>query len=140
MAAGHFKQTQNSAIIEAILNLTISIAVVYRFGLIGVALGTLIAVLYRTVYLAVYLSKYILKRNILIFLKRCLKDCVIAAVIYISTKWINMTEVSYVAWFIMAVKVGIISVAECVLLNLILDKKEFKSMVEKISGRKSLES
>ena len=140
MAAGHFKQTQNSAIIEAILNLTISIAVVYRFGLIGVALGTLIAVLYRTVYLAVYLSKYILKRNILIFLKRCLKDCVIAAVIYISTKWINMTEVSYVAWFIMAVKVGIISVAECVLLNLILDKKEFKSMVEKMSGRKSLES
>lgn len=64
----------------------------------------------------------------------------IAAVIYISTKWINMTEVSYVAWFIMAVKVGIISVAECVLLNLILDKKEFKSMVEKMSGRKSLES
>lgn len=140
MAAGHFKQTQNSAVVEAILNLTISIAVVYRFGLIGVSLGTLIAVLYRTVYLAIYLSKYILKRNILIFLKRCLKDCAIATVIYISTKWINMTEISYIAWFIMAVKVGIISVAECVLLNLVFDKKEFKHMVEKMNGRKSFES
>ena len=140
MAAGHFKQTQNSAIVEAILNLTISIAVVYRFGLIGVALGTLIAVLYRTAYLAVYLSKYILKRNILIFLKRCLKDCVIAVVIYISTKWIHMTDVSYIAWFIMAVKVGIISVTECVLFNLIIDNKELKSIVEKMSGRKTLES
>ena len=138
MAAGHFKQTQNSAIVEAILNLTISIAVVYRFGLIGVALGTLIAIFYRTVYLAVYLSKYILKRNILIFLKRCVKDCMVAAVIYFSTKWIHMMDVSYIAWLIMAVKVGIVSTAECVFLNLIFDKKAFMSVAEKISGRKSL--
>lgn len=138
MAAGHFKQTQNSAIVEAILNLTISIAVVYRFGLIGVALGTLIAIFYRTVYLAVYLSKYILKRNILIFLKRCVKDCMVAAVIYFSTKWIHMMDVSYIAWLIMAVKVGIVSTAECAFLNLIFDKKAFMSVAEKISGRKSL--
>ncbi len=49
-----------------------------------------------------------------------------------------MMDVSYIAWLIMAVKVGIVSTAECVFLNLIFDKKAFMSVAEKISGRKSL--
>ena len=56
-SAGHFKQTQISSFIEAGLNILISLIIVYKFGLIGVAFGTLIAMVYRTVYLVVYLSK-----------------------------------------------------------------------------------
>ncbi|NLA84082.1 MAG: sugar isomerase, partial [Clostridiales bacterium] len=56
LAAGHYKQTQMSAIIEMLLNIIISIALVFRWGLVGVAIGTFIAMAYRTCYLALYLS------------------------------------------------------------------------------------
>ena len=55
-----------------------------------------------------------------------------------SNQGVIPMDVSYIAWLIMAVKVGIVSTAECVFLNLIFDKKAFMSVAEKISGRKSL--
>lgn len=140
MAAGHFKQTQNSAIIEAIINLTISVIVVYKLGLIGVALGTLIAVLYRTVYLASYLSRNILNRNILVFIKRCIKDCLLAIVIYRSTQWIQMPANSYISWILMAVKVCIIALGESFILSLIFDRNQLMSALHKVQRRKKHES
>lgn len=47
-AAGHFKQTRNGAIIEAVMNIVISVILVLFFGLIGVAIGTLLSMLFRT--------------------------------------------------------------------------------------------
>lgn len=108
-AAGHFKQTQTSAVIEAVLNLSISIVVVFKFGLIGVAIGTIIAVFYRTIYFVCYLSKNILKRNILIFIKQVFYDAVTVLLIYLTTSWIHLGEESYFSWIIMAIKVGGIS-------------------------------
>ncbi len=46
-AAGHFKQTSKYAYIEAALNITISILLVHRIGLVGVAVGTAISMVYR---------------------------------------------------------------------------------------------
>ena len=56
-SAGKFKETNIGSILEAVLNLTISLMLVFRFGLIGIALGTLIAILYRLLYFIVYLKK-----------------------------------------------------------------------------------
>lgn len=53
-AAGHYKETQNSAIIEMIINLVISIVLVIFIGLEGIAIGTLCATAYRTIYLIIY--------------------------------------------------------------------------------------
>lgn len=136
MAAGHFKQTQNSAIIEAVANLTVSVAAVYRFGLIGVALATFIAVLYRTVYLAIYLSRNILERSVVVFWQHCAEDCVVAATIYLSTKWIRLTNTSYIAWLVMAVKVGVIAVAECFVFNVLFGKKHLACFIKNERARK----
>ncbi len=48
-AAGHFKQTRNGAILEAVLNIVLSVILVFYYGLIGVAIGTLVSMLFRTV-------------------------------------------------------------------------------------------
>ena len=37
LAAGHYRQTQWSAIIEAAINIVVSVVLVFNFGLIGVA-------------------------------------------------------------------------------------------------------
>lgn len=58
--AGHFKQTQKGAWIEAIVNLVLSIILVFKFGLIGVAIGTLVATAIRTIELLIYSLKNII--------------------------------------------------------------------------------
>ncbi len=55
--SGHFKQTQNSAIAESVLNIIISVILVKPLGISGVLLGTLLASLYRTNYLIMYVYK-----------------------------------------------------------------------------------
>lgn len=83
-AAGHFKKTQNRAIIEMIINLVFSIVCTLKFGFIGVLLGAIASGLYRDLDMIVYTSSKILKTNILVSI---LKIFVVLA-IFIGIAWI----------------------------------------------------
>ena len=63
LAAGHFKETRKGAWLEAFINLTLSIILVFKFGIVGVAIGTLVAMIIRTAEFMYHTSKYILKRS-----------------------------------------------------------------------------
>lgn len=63
LAAGKFRETNFGAMMEAILNLGISAFLVWRYGLIGVALGTLIAIAYRMLYFIWYLNRHVLNKK-----------------------------------------------------------------------------
>lgn len=62
-AAGHFKQVKNYAIIEAMINLTLSLLLVNYIGLIGVLLGSIIGGLYRTPLYVNYANKNVVNRS-----------------------------------------------------------------------------
>ncbi len=64
LAAGKFKETNFGAILEAILNVLVSVMLIKCFGLTGVAIGTLVAILYRMIYFIVYLRKNVLMLDI----------------------------------------------------------------------------
>ncbi len=61
-AAGHFRETKNRAIIEAVINLVSSIIFVQFLGVEGVLIGGLCSYAYRTCDLILYTSKEILKK------------------------------------------------------------------------------
>lgn len=69
-AANKFKEIRLCAYIEAILNIVISIILVRSFGLIGVAIGTLVSMVFRTFYQVFFLRKCILNRPIMKFIKK----------------------------------------------------------------------
>lgn len=87
IAIGHYKETQVGAIIEACLNILISILMVSRYGIQGVAIGTLVAMTWRLFYLLWYMSKNILYISILVFIKNIVIDIIIVL--------INMNLISY---------------------------------------------
>lgn len=122
LSAGHFKQTQNSAIIEAVINIIISVVTVMNWGLVGVAVGTLAAMVYRTVYYVWYLSKDILVRDLKPFLKIVVVDTIcVASVICIKCFFPSLFKMSgndYMSWFVFAVKSGTISFSIVTLINL----------------------
>lgn len=61
--AGHFKKTQNRAILEMIINLVVSIICVNIWGIYGVLFGTIVALLYRANDMIIYANRIILKRS-----------------------------------------------------------------------------
>lgn len=134
LAAGHYKQTQASAIFEAGLNLIISVLAVFRFGLVGVAAGTLAAMAYRTGYFAWYLSQNILKRKLSYFVKHLVIDGISVGLMIITGSGIALHTISYFGWFCMAVKIFSLCFAECILINLLFYRDKMKKCEEK--GRK----
>ena len=71
-SAGHFKQTRNGAIVEASINIGVSLLFIKPFGSVGVAFGTVMAMAFRTLQYAIYSTKVILKRKYRFILKRVL--------------------------------------------------------------------
>lgn len=129
-AAGHYKETQTSAIIEAALNIVISVATVYIWGLVGVALGTATAMLYRSIYYWIYLKKNILKRPLKKVLSIYLRDLVIVALSIICTSWLELIHVSFVSWIVLACGVFMITSVIAFVVLMITDKKTVISLLK----------
>ena len=129
-ASGKFKETRNGAIIEAVLNIIISMILVYKFGIIGVAIGTLISMTIRTIEFIIFTSRKVLDRNVtkpFLHLISIIVTTIICYAIFhiIDFKYPN----SYISWIkegvIVSIYVGII----VVITNMIMFRKETKRIL-----------
>lgn len=130
LSAGHFKQTQGSAVLEAVLNVVVSVLTVIKWGLVGVAVGTLTAMLYRTLYFIWYLTRNIMFRSVRHFAKHLLVDIiVVVATVGITGLFpgvFAMKQVSYGAWILLALKTGLMTVAVSLLVNFLTYREYLK--------------
>lgn len=132
LAGGHYKQTQKCHIISATLNLIISVATVYFWGLIGVAIGTFIAMTYQMVWMAYYDSKHLLKWPFVNFLKQIGIDIFTALLIWVATFQVDLGDISYFAWFVMATKVALIALAITVSMASIFYREKMKLICKRV--------
>ena len=140
MAAGKFKEIQASAIIEAAVNIVVSVAAVFAFGLVGVAIGTLVAMTYRLIYLVFFIKKDILYRKPIVFIKNFLVDVATFASIYLLHLVITRDVNSWGDWIILAFLYGAISLAVVSLLNVLFYRKNtvkfFRTILRPILKKK----
>lgn len=129
-AAAHYRETQAGAIAEAVLNIVFSIVMVWRLGLAGVAIGTLIAMSFRMFYLTWYLSKHIIYRDFKLFLKHLLVDGVFFAVFFISTGWVGLKRITYDSWVLLAIEVAVMAALELVMINGIFYRDEMRGIMK----------
>lgn len=131
-AAGHFKQTRNGAFVEAVLNIGISVICVVKFGLIGVAIGTLVAGVIRSSEYAIYVSKHIIKRSQLIFFAHIVVTAIIAVLTALISDYLFAFETpNYFYWAVKSVLVVLTSGALTLIADFALYKKETLYMIEK---------
>lgn len=135
LAAGHYKQTQINYIIAMFLNIIISIATVSVFGLVGVAIGTLIAMFYQTIWMAWYNSKNIINWPFKKFLKQCGVDALTVIFASVATFKIPMLAVSYKAWFLLAIEVFVVWLVITIAFNLIFYRDNLKTISAKLSSK-----
>lgn len=132
LAGNHYKQTQINYIIAAVLNLGISIIAVHFWGLIGVAIGTLVAMIFQTIWMAIYISRNLVKWPIRNFLKQICVDCASFICAYLLTKGFEMHAVSYFAWVTLALKTAIIWLVIIFAFNLFLFRHNMMTVLNKI--------
>lgn len=131
LAAGHYKQTQNNYIVVAIINIIVSVATVKVWGLIGVAIGTLVAMAYQTVWMAVYDSKHLIKWPIKNFLKQIFVDIITVLIGFFAARMITMQEVSYFAWIILALKTTAVWSLIAIAINIIFYRSKMLRIIKR---------
>ncbi|XVG98541.1 lipopolysaccharide biosynthesis protein [Eubacteriales bacterium KG127] len=103
-AANHYKSTSRYAYAEAIINIGLSLILVYTLGLIGVAIGTLVSIGIRYLFHIHYLEKKIIYKRMNETIKLVGIFSVGFAVHYISGYlYISKIAINYFSWVIYAV-------------------------------------
>lgn len=137
LAAGHFKQTQRCHITAATMNLLISIFAVSRWGLVGIAIGTLIAMCYQTIWMMIYTTNKLIKCSAFHLLKQWIADIAAVLLICVATSGIVLQEVSYLRWFLMAVKVAVIAAVCTAAVFCAFYPKQIGRLIKKCSAKTS---
>jgi len=106
LACNRFKETQRDYIASALINLIISIITVCFWGLIGVAIGTLIAMIHQTIWMVLYNHKHLLKLPLKQFGKQILVDATVFCIGYGIGLLISLKELTFLSWFVMAIEVA----------------------------------
>ncbi len=72
----NYKTTQNIFVMEAIINLSISLVLVKPLGIVGVLIGTMASVIIRNIYVIGFIYKNILDKSILSIVKLLAINCI----------------------------------------------------------------
>ena len=134
-AVGHFRETQNSAFLEIIINLSISVILIIKYGVIGVPVAMSIALLFRLVYFIYYTHKYILKKALREVITCTLLNVLTCIVILMTTRFMKYEHVGYIQWIIFSTKVALVAFIEVVLINIIFCKKEILILCKFVKKR-----
>lgn len=135
LAAGHYKQTQSNYIIAAVMNIVLSVILVIKFGLIGVAVGTLAAMLFQTIWMARYISKNLIKWPFKRFCKQVAVDVISVVSAAVATFFIELQHENYLWWVIMAVEVAAIWLAIVFAVNMIFYRPYVLKIVKTALGK-----
>lgn len=136
LAVGHYKQTQSNYIVAASLNIVISIVAVKLWGLVGVAVGTLMAMTYQMIWMAWYDSKHLIKRPLKLFVKQLLVDGTIFASAFLSCKLFLESDISnFLQWIVLAIEVMAIWLLISLLINAIFYTAQVKTLLNNFKDK-----
>lgn len=132
LAVGHYKQTRMCYIIAAALNIILSCIMVKQYGIIGVAIGTLISMFYQLIWMAIYCYNNILKISVWRFAKQMFVDALSIVSCMVLSKKIILSSVSYLSWGALAFKIVGVSFITLSFFNLIFYNTNSMNYLKKI--------
>lgn len=136
-ASGKFRETSKYAYIEAITNILISVVLVIRFGLVGVAFGTFVSMCYRLIMHVIYAKKNILYRPISKFVASFARSTLIlGACVALAFAAIRIMPSTFVGWIIMAFAVAGIVALIILVVQMVFNRKQFTALLILIFKRR----
>ena len=130
-AYGKFKETSKYAYIEAISNIVISVLLVIRFGLVGVAVGTFVSMCYRFIMHVIYIKKNIINRPISKFAASFARSAIILGIsVVLAFVVMFKLPTSYGGWIVMAMIVACIVALMILIVQMVFNRKQFTALVK----------
>lgn len=133
--AGKFKETQPHALIEMILNITISVFGVIKFGIYGVLFGTIAALLFRGCLMIRYCSKTILHNSTWPVYRKLIINsvlsCVYIGLLHEKTQTLN----NYSEIIVFAGLLFVLALIVFISINLLVDRDAAKYIACEISEK-----
>lgn len=130
--ANKFKEITVPAFIEAFINIVISIILVNRIGMIGVAIGTAIAMLYRMIFQVRYTQKILSNRKPRIYYKKLIIISIATMVAILMCNLIRINEENFVNLILGASIHSLIVLIVYFITAFLFFKREFKFLISYI--------
>lgn len=142
-AAGHFRETKRQSLMESIIHLAASIALVQWLGVAGVLLGSLCAHLYRTPLLLYYAAKQILQGSLRHSMHRIIRIAVVSVMGMAPFMLLPLLQpTSWLEWILAACVISIGMLLVVISMNLIFERrtavaawKQVMAMYRSVLGR-----
>jgi O-antigen/teichoic acid export membrane protein len=134
IAIGHYKQTRNGAIMEAMINVLVSVICTIRFGLIGVAIGSLCAMATRSYEFANYLSKNVIDRSISYYFKHVGICLSILVIVNLVASTYNGAIDNWLMWVFYAGITTLLSLSLTAVTDLVFYKEDTMRLLDKVKS------
>ena len=133
----HAKQTINRTIIEASLNIVVTLSLIWFMQIRGALIGTGVALLFRTIELIFYVNKKILHDSIIPQLKLYLSNFALFAVAVFVSFQLDLHLKNYLEFFVSGLIAVIICGAAFILLNFAISPGLFKKVSRMVLKKKN---
>ncbi len=133
--AQHYQATQSRAIIESVINLSVSIVCSFRFGIYGVLLGTIAALLYRTNDIIIYANRMILQRSPWVTYRRWLSNFGVFAVIAVINHYWQPAMANYVVLILWAAVYTVAVLLAYLLVAFVVNRAESLELIRMIKKK-----
>lgn len=134
-AAGHFKETRRQAILEAVINIVVSLIFVWNYGINGVLFGTLCSYGYRSLDVILYNRKYFVSGTGKATFRRVLRNLIVSgAAIAIGFQFVPQQMESFLQWVIYAAGIAAITGVLLIIVNYLCERQEFRDMLQRIKS------
>ena len=133
-SVGNYKETKNQAIIEALINIVVSIALLPSFGIPGVLIGSIAGEIYRTIHSYIFCYQKVLtfdwQKSVLLTIVDVALFVAFYAVFEGTRKEIFET---YYGFFVRAITVGLIVILSVAIINICIgiSYKHLKQIINK---------
>ncbi len=136
--AGHMKNTIWRTVVEAVINLTVSISLAVlmpEHRVQGVLLGTVIALLYRVNDIVLYTERKILKRSPLKSYRPIIVNFALFGAVFWLEKTVALTPDGYLQFVVYGVIYSVIVIPVFFIVNSLLAPKEFRFVFDILKGK-----
>lgn len=138
LSAGFYGETRNGGFVEAGLNIFLSLMLVGKYGVAGVAVGTLVAMSVRTFEFALFANKKVLECNCRNFFKKLIISmCTIVLNFFVCKRLVLVHFVfkNYIDWIYCSTIISIITLMFVVIINFVLDRKGLCAAIRMMSKK-----
>lgn len=109
-SAGAFKETQKGAIVEAVLNIGVSVVLFFTtdLGMLGLLIGTIASYSFRTVDVISYSNKHLIEKNAGDMIRLLVTNIPLLALgVFIFCYVVPLSPTSFLEWFLNAVSLAL---------------------------------